>query len=289
MFIAQLFWQNGSVTVLTSKVAVVKGDRSVHTVQKALNLIGGVAHLSDKPVLIKVNFITTKKWDTGATTDPIVIEALIQAIQQFNRDIYVVESNSTSTNATKAAQLTGTTELCQKYGIAFLNLSDLDEKTTVHLDRPETLKDITFPQLVMKSHIVSAAKMKTHESTDVTLGLKNMFGLLPDKFKMKYHARNISRVIVDINRAVAPSLTVIDGLVGMEGNGPVHGTPIKMGLVIAGSDVVATDAVAARVMGFNPHDIYHISRAAQLKLGLMDDTEIVGEPVESVSRRFRRA
>ncbi|MFH0848567.1 MAG: DUF362 domain-containing protein [archaeon] len=273
---------------MTATVALVRGDRSVQTVQKALNLIGGVEHLSGRPVLIKVNFIGTKKWDSGATTDPIVTEALIQMIQQSNRDVYVVESDSTFTNATKAAEATGTRELCVKYGVPFLNLSDLSEKVTVRLDGAETLKDITIPKLVTTSLVVSAAKMKTHESTGVTLGLKNMFGLLPDKFKMKYHARNISKVVVDINRVVAPSLTVIDGFVGMEGSGPVHGIPIKMDLIIAGRDVVATDAVAARAMGFDPHEIYHIRRAAELKIGLMDDVKIVGESLESVSREFRR-
>ena len=120
-----------------------------------------------------------------------------------------------------------------------------------------------MPRIVTESAVISAAKMKTHMATKVTLGMKNMFGLLPDKFKVKFHAKGISKVIVDINTVIKPALTVIDGFVAMEGRGPTDGTPVKMDLIIAGKDVVATDATAARVMGFDPAEISHIRTAAQ--------------------------
>ena len=274
---------------MSSKVAIVKGERSIETVSKALDLIGGLQDLSDKPVLIKVNFITTKTWDTGATTDPMVVEALIRAIQAQNEKVYVVESNATSTNADGAAEVTGMFALCKKYTVPFLNLSKLEEKVTLRVPNPETLSEVTVPRLVADSYVVSAAKMKTHSETQVTLGLKNMFGLIPTRFKMKYHLRGISKVIVDINTVLKPALTVIDGFVAMEGNGPVHGTPVQMDLILAGRDPVSTDSVASKVMGFDPHAIYHIQRAAQKGLGRIDDVEVVGERIEVVAREFRRA
>ena len=73
----------------------------------------------------------------------------------------------------------------------------------------------------------------------------------------------ISKVVVDINTVIKPALTVIDGFVAMEGRGPTNGTPVKMDLIIAGKDVVATDATAARIMGFDPAEISHIRTAAQ--------------------------
>jgi len=273
---------------MTSKVAIVKGERSIETVSKALDLIGGLRDLSDKPVLIKVNFITTKTWITGATTDPMVVEALIRAIQAQNEKVYVVESNATSTNA-DGAEVTGMLALCKKYTVPFLNLSKLEEKVTLRVPNPETLSEVTVPRLVADSYVVSAAKMKTHSETQVTLGLKNMFGLIPTRFKMKYHLRGISKVIVDINTVLKPALTVINGFVAMEGSGPVHGTPVQMGLILAGRDPVSTDSVASKVMGFDPHAIYHIQRAAQKGLGRIDDVEVVGERIEVVAREFRRA
>jgi uncharacterized protein (DUF362 family) len=126
-------------------------------------------------------------------------------------------------------------------------------------------------------------------ATKVTLGMKNMFGLLPDKFKFKYHANGISKVIVDINTVIKPALTVIDGFVGMEGRGPTDGTPVKMDLIIAGKDVVATDATAARAIGFDPHEISHIRTASQKGLGNIDNIEILGVRLEDVMRVFKKS
>jgi uncharacterized protein (DUF362 family) len=112
---------------------------------------------------------------------------------------------------------------------------------------------------------------------------------LPDKMKGKYHLKGISKVIADINSVIKPALTVIDGFVAMEGNGPVSGDPVKMDLIIAGKDVVATDATACRVMGFDPHEVAHIRMAYEKGLGEIDDIEIVGETLSRVSRTFKRA
>jgi uncharacterized protein (DUF362 family) len=270
------------------KVAIARGRRSLETVRKALNTFDIQNGLGSKPVLIKVNFITTKTWDTGATTDPIIVEALIQEIAKFNDRIYVVESDATVTRADRAADVTGMLELCHRYGIPFINLSKLEEKVTVKIPEHETLDKITVPRLVLESHIVSAAKMKTHGDTTVTLGLKNMFGLLPDRFKGKYHIKGIEKVIVDINTVIKPSFVIIDGFVAMEGYGPVSGDPVKMDLVLAGEDVVATDATAARVMGFDPKRIFHIKRSCEKGLGEIDQIQVVGERLEDVKRIFKR-
>ena len=93
-----------------------------------------------------------------------------------------------------------------------------------------------------------------------------MFGLLPDKLKLKYHAMGISKVIVDINTVLKPQLTVVDGFIAMEGKGPTDGSPVKMDLILAGQDPVATDATCARIMGFDPHQIKHIQGAVRINL-----------------------
>ena len=227
-------------------------------------------------------------WDTGATTDPIVVEAIIQRLKKLPVEIYVVESDATMTNADKAFEATGMAEMCKQNGVECLNLRHVKDKVKIKIPNGECLKDITVPRIVTESAIISAAKMKTHMATKVTLGMKNMFGLLPDKFKMKYHAKGISKVIVDINTVLKPHLTVIDGFVAMEGKGPTDGSPVKMDLIIAGKDPVATDATGARVMGIDPHEISHIRTAHQKGLGNIDDIEIVGSKIEDVRRVFQK-
>jgi uncharacterized protein (DUF362 family) len=240
-------------------------------------------------VLIKVNFITTKTWDSGATTDPIVVEAIIKKLKKLPLEVFVVESDATVTNADKAFEATGMKEMCQQNGIQFLNLRHQKDKVKISIPGCETLGSITVPRIVKESAVVSAAKLKTHMATKVTLGMKNMFGLLPDKFKAKYHAKGISKVVVDINTVIKPALTIIDGFVGMEGKGPTDGTPVKMDLIIAGRDVVATDATAARVMGFDPTEISHIRRAYEKGLGNIENIEVLGSKLEDVKQVFKRS
>jgi uncharacterized protein (DUF362 family) len=273
----------------SSIVAVVKGERGHAPVFKALDLIDYRSALVgyDK-VLIKVNFIVEKTWDTGATTDPIVVEAIIKKLEGLPVKVYVVESDATMTNADKAFEATGMKDMCSRNGVEWLNLRYVKDTVKLAVPNGEALKSITVPRLVTESAVISAAKLKTHVNTGVTLGMKNMFGLLPDKFKGKYHLKGISKVVVDINTVLRPALTVIDGFVGMEGQGPADGTPVQMNLIIAGTDVVATDATACRVMGINPYEIKHIRKAFEKGLG-KSEAQVVGEKLEKVTRAFKRS
>lgn len=273
-----------------SRVAVIKGSRGHEPVFKALDLVDFQKVLKGwDRVLIKVNFITTRTWDSGATTDPVVVEAIIQRLKDLSVETLVVESDATMTDATKAFKSTGMAEMCDRNSVEWINLRHLKEKVEIPVKDGETLKRITVPRIVTDSAVISAAKLKTHSGTTVTLGMKNMFGLLPDKFKAKYHAQGISKVIVDINSVLKPTLTVVDGFVGMEGSGPSQGDPVQMDTIIAGADPVATDATAARIMGFDPHAIKHIRRAHENGIGEIDDIEVVGDSIEAVSRIFKRA
>jgi uncharacterized protein (DUF362 family) len=273
-----------------STVSIVRGERGHEPVFKALDLIDYRSSLAGyNRVLIKVNFITTKSWDSGATTDPIVVEALIKKLRELPVEIFVVESDATMTNADSASKATGMLEMCERNDVQFLNLRYVEDKVKVVIPNGRALKDVTVPRIVKESAVISAAKLKTHVSTKVTLGMKNMFGLLPDKMKFKYHMKGINDVVVDINSVIKPALTVIDGFVAMEGEGPTDGSPVKMDLIIAGKDVVATDATGARVMGFDPHEISHIRSANQRGLGNIDDVEVIGEKLENVQRTVARA
>lgn len=272
----------------SSIVAIIHGERGYEPVFQALDLIDYRTALAGyEKVLIKVNFITTKTWDTGATTDPIVVEAIIKKLRDLPVKVYVVESDATITNASKAFEVTGMIDMCKRNGVEWINLRHVKEKVEIEVPNGEVLKTLTVPRLVTESAIISAAKLKTHMNTDVTLGMKNMFGLLPDKFKGKYHMKGISKVIADINTVLKPALTVIDGFVGMEGKGPIDGTPVQMNLVIAGTDPVATDATASRVMGFDPFEIAHIRKAYEKGLGKIE-AKILGEEVENVKKPFKR-
>lgn len=272
-----------------SRVAVVKGERSLETVYRVLDLVPYRETL--KPfsgVLIKVNFITAKNWETGATTDPMVVEAIINRVRDLGKEPVVVESDAQLTNADKAVVASGMKEMLDRVGVPFVNMRHAEEKVEVPVRGGKTLDSIKVAKMAMESAIVSAAKLKTHMGTGVTLGMKNMFGMLTTKWKGRYHLNGMHKVIHDICLTLPPSLTVIDGFVAMEGRGPVQGTPVRMDAVIAGTDVVATDTVACRVMGFTPDEIDHIVWGHQSGIGTMEDVEVVGDGVEAVRRVFNR-
>jgi uncharacterized protein (DUF362 family) len=167
-------------------------------------------------------------------------------------------------------------------------LRHIKDRIKLEVHNGEALNKITVPRIATESAIISAAKLKTHVSTGVTLGMKNMFGMLPDKFKGKFHALGINKVIVDVNSVLKPVFTVIDGFVGMEGLGPSGGKPVQMDLIVAGKDTVATDSTGCRVMGIDPHGIKHIRKAYDKGLGNIDNIELVGEKLENVTRVFAR-
>ena len=272
------------------KVAVVKGERGLEPVYRALDLIGYDKIFKGKSkALIKVNFITTKDWRTGATTDPIVVEAIVNRLRAIKVEPMIIESDATGTDADKAFVISGMKELCDRLNIEWRNLRHDNDRVEVNVTGGEALKSIKVPRIVVENPVVSAAKLKTHMQTQVTLGMKNMFGVLPDKFKGKFHLLGMDKVIVDVCVAVKPALIVIDGFVGMEGKGPVNGSPVKMDTIIAGIDPVATDYTAARVMGFDPERIGQIRLAKERGLGDWEGVEIVGDGVEAVRRDFKRS
>ena len=133
--------------------------------------------------------------------------------------------------------------------------------------------------------------LKTHDQLEVTLGLKNMKGLINDETKVLFHREGVIEGVVELCAALKPSFTVVDGIIGQEGMGPMYGLPVEMDLIVAGMDTVAVDSVGGAIMGFEPGEVPITVSAAKRGLGIMDlqDIDIAGETLDAVTRRFVRA
>jgi uncharacterized protein (DUF362 family) len=174
----------------------------------------------------------------------------------------------------------------------FVDLN-LDEVHTVKLrTRASKLKRLYLPRTVLEADfIVSLPKLKTHHWAGVTLSLKNMFGIVPGCCygwpKNVLHWAGITPSILDINSTVRPDFAIVDGIIGMEGNGPIQGSAKPAGVLILGDDPVAVDATCARVMGLAPERIEHLAKAGAL-LGHLQPEKIrqLGESVASVRTPF---
>jgi uncharacterized protein (DUF362 family) len=156
------------------------------------------------------------------------------------------------------------------------------------------LGSVWLPQAVAEADIVvSMPKMKTHHWAGVTLSLKNCFGCLPGRVygwpKNALHWVGIENAILDVAGAVRPSYAIVDGIVAMEGNGPIQGSAVAAGVLVFGDDPVATDTVTASMMGYAPGEVAYLAEAARfLGQGDLDHIQNVGEDPAPYTRTFQR-
>jgi uncharacterized protein (DUF362 family) len=157
------------------------------------------------------------------------------------------------------------------------------------------LRELWLPRAVLDADVVvSMPKMKTHHWAGVTLSLKNCFGCVPGRVygwpKNALHWAGLNGSILDVASAVRPDLAIIDGIVGLEGNGPINGVPKDVGLLVIGDDPVAADTIGAALMGVDPEKVFHLAEAARY-LGQGDRSKIVtvGEDPEPLVTRFAMA
>ena len=272
-----------------SNVAVVKGERGLEPVYRALDLIPYREALEPfDTVLVKVNLITSHTYETGVTTDPIVVEAIINRVQDLGKRAIVVETDGGITSPDKAIIETGMMDVITRLGAEYINMAKLDDKIELEVENPRAIKSFKVAKLATESAIISAASMKTLHHTSITMGLKNMFGMLTTKLKFPYHAKGMDNVIHDICKTLPPTMTVIDGFYGKEGRGPWQGNPVKMDTIIASTDPVAADATGGRVIGIDPETIKHVKWLHEAGIGEIDNIEIVGDGIDAVYRKWDR-
>jgi len=272
-----------------SKVAVVKGERGLEPVYRALDLIPYREALDPyDTVLVKVNLITSHTYETGVTTDPVVVEAIIKKVQDLGKRAVIVETDGGITSPDKAIIETGMMEVITRLGAEYINMAKLDEKIELEVENPRAIKNFKVAKLATESAIISAASMKTLHHTSITMGLKNMFGMLTTKLKFPYHAKGMDNVIYDICKTLPPTMTVIDGFYGKEGRGPWQGNPVKMDTIIASTDSVAADAIGGRVIGIDPETIKHVKWLHEAGIGEIANIEIVGDGIDAVFREWDR-
>lgn len=264
-----------------NKASIWKGEDPGEMVEKTIDLIGGIesfVNAGDR-VLIKPNLCTMKKADTGATTDPEVVRGIIDLVQRRTDDIAIIESDCPAIDAEIIWSYCGYTGLAREMNVELINLSK--EPMLKH-------KHYTLPQMLFEDHVlVNVPKMKTNDITVVSCSLKNLFGLIPNRYRAKYH-KEIDRVIRDLNVFFRSDLIVVDGLIGMEGDGPINGQPVEMNLVIAGDNPVAIDSVVCNLMAVNPIEIEHIRMASGAKLGPIDirSIDLFGKEIGDVKKDF---
>ena len=245
-----------------------------------------------KIVLLKPNFVEPDP-EGVINTHPAVVGAVREAFLRLGAEsVRVAEGPGHERDTEAIVETIRLRDFLGELPGIFVDLN-LDEVRAVNLrTRASKLKQIFFPRTVLEAdYIVSLPKLKTHHWVGATLSLKNMFGIVPGCCygwpKNVLHWAGITPSILDINSTVRPDFAIVDGIVGMEGNGPIQGTPKPSGVLILGDDPVAVDATCARVMGLRPERIEYLAKAGAL-LGHVQAEKIrqLGESVASVTTPF---
>ncbi len=170
-------------------------------------------------------------------------------------------------------------------------LVDFDDVVEVKGTHQGVFTKLEVPRVVVDSdHLINLPKLKTHGMTTMTLSVKNVFGCIPGTKKIQWHLRAgvnrhyFAHMLVDLYGIIRPGLNVVDGVVGMEGDGPGGGKPRRIGLIFAGSDGIAVDSAICKVIGLAPQDLLTNRIGSELGLGVsqLKDIEIVGEGIDEI-------
>jgi len=272
---------------MPSIVSLIKGERGLEPVFRAIDLIPFKEALEPfDTVLVKPNLITSDTYETGVTTDPIVVEAVITKVQELGKKAIVVETDGGMTSPDDAIHKTGMMEVIERLGSEYINMRKLDEKVELKVTNPRAIKKFKVAKLAVDSAIITVPSMKTLLNTKITMGLKNMFGILTTTNKFSLHRHGMNKVIHDVCKTLPPILSVIDGFYAKSGAGPWSGKPVKMDTIIASIDPIAADATGARCIGINPQKIKHIRWLHESGMGEIDDIEIVGDKISDVYQKW---
>lgn len=279
---------------MNAKVSVVKcAGYEPATVELAVrntvNLLGGITNFI-KPgssVLVKPNLLMSKGTECGITTHPEVVRAVIHILKEINCKIIVGDGPSVwgkyIENVDAVYDITGIRKVCQDEDVQLVTF----DKRRMRAKFPLTI------WLDECDYLINLPKFKTHEFTLLTGAIKNLFGLVSGTYKTELHKNyfeppEFSKILVDIYQEAKPALTIIDGILAMEGDGPATSGKLRqLGLLLGGSDCVALDTVMAKIMGITSQEVLTTKEAARRGLGenQLSRIKVEGENIDKLNIR----
>lgn len=264
-------------------------ERVFDGVCKALEKLGGMDKWvqAGEKILIKPNLLSAEPPEKIITTHPSLIKAVIRLVQQAGGRAYIGDSPALS-SFRRAALKSGLIKVAEDTGA---DLLEFEESREVPAQPGNIFKKLEIAREVLEMDgIINLPKLKTHSLMLLTLGVKNMFGCMVGKRKGQWHLKAgsdrfyFATMLVELYAFLKPRLTVLDGIIGMEGNGPAAGNPTNTGLIAASPDAVALDTVIARLVGAGTEQFPTLLAARMKGIGVSDlgKIEILGDSLESL-------
>lgn len=273
---------------MKSKVSIVrcntyKQDEIFESVKKAVDLIGGMSNFvrPGQKVLIKPNLLSARLPEEGVDTHPEFVRAVVKLVKEAGGVVYIGDSPG-------GWFVKNPDEVYSKCGIK--EVAEQENVNLVKFDNTYYIDGIPFATYAKDcSCIISLPKMKTHNLTTLTGAVKNTFGMVVGLYKANCHLRapkpyEFSNLLVDIFSYVKPHLSIMDGIVSMDGDGPAAGRLRDSKLILASHDAVSLDAVFSKIVGLEPFKLHttQIAHKKGLGCGDLNQIEILGESLEDV-------
>jgi uncharacterized protein (DUF362 family) len=281
--------------IAPAPVSIVKAPAYDQTVYDAMRrlLQEHAGDVRGRNILLKPNLVEFEP-GTCINTHPLVVHAAYEAFVALGAaTVRIAEGPGHRRNTLDLAEAAGYFHTVPKFEELFTDLN-LDEVTRVHpAEQFSRIKKMYLPNSALRADLlVSMPKMKTHHWVGATLSMKNLFGVVPSGIygwpKNVLHWAGIDESIADLHNAFSNHFAIVDGIVGMEGNGPIQGTPRPVGVLVAGRDPVAVDATCCRIMRIEPTRIRYLQLATVNSVSAILEENIVqrGETIQSVSTPF---
>ena len=255
----------------------VHSDENIKTmVSNCLKDLGGIDQLvaSGSRILLKPNLVVAKPNSSGATTNPLILDALIEHLMRTSpREIIIGESSQIGDDTMKAYKITGIQDVAHKWKATLLDFKK-DKQISIDVPYGKALKRVQIAETVKKvDYLINLPILKIHCQTTVTIGMKNLKGCIPDKEKSRFHHLNLHQCIADLNTVLVPDLTIVDATL-CSLSWELGGMPVHLNTVLASQNTLAVDIIAASMLGYGMDEITHLRLAAQARLGPTNKEEI---------------
>ncbi|MDD5264201.1 MAG: DUF362 domain-containing protein [Candidatus Bipolaricaulis sp.] len=271
-------------TVALVRCTSYRDDEVDAAVRRGLDLLGGALRFvrPGESVVLKPNLLVGREAERAVTTHPSVFRAVARALG----DAGVRLSYGDSPGFGRTENVAGRAGIADVARELAIPVADFGSGETVSFPDGHLIKQFTIAHGVLDADgLVSIAKLKTHGLTRLTGAIKNQFGCIPGMLKAEFHARLpnadlFSQMLVDLNLLLRPRLSVVDGIVAMEGNGPQSGRPRSMNVILLSADPVALDATICRLIDLDPRLVAPIAYGEAFGLGSAKAIDVVGDPVD---------
>ncbi len=274
----------------TDTIAIARTfDGIEEAAHRVIEQVGGMASVlkGAKIAILKPNFVAGRGAETGSTTSFALLKAVAEEVQACGAEPVLCEMPGTEFDREATYTILGVEQFCQERGIRILRIDpEGNEQDWVPLQPAgaKKLRRFHVPRILNEACLINLPVLKTHVVSTMTLGMKNPMGILPRPDRRSMHTFGIDQSIVDMNLGIKPDLTIIDGSVGQDGEGPLYGDRADLQVLVAGHDSLAVDLVCCQLVGVKPRDIPHLKLALE-QVGKPSWT-LAGEDV-GVIKQFR--